>query len=515
MTWPQAIALHWVPFHHDVLFSIWRLAWTSHALSNGLPLFDANIFYPADNTFAYSDATLLQGVLATGLIQLRWSPVVAYNLLILASFIGCGAGAYLWARSLGLSLTAGLLAGTVFSTAPMRFGHYMHLEILWTQWIPLAFWACRRLVDVGDRRAAAYLGAFITLQALSALYAFIFLITALPVYLLTIVWLERWRPDQRALLAVGTAALVSMAIVGAYAAPFLANAASLGPRSLTDVREYSATIASFFSAPPDNRLYGWTAKWGGPELELSSGLTPLVLAGVAFTHLSRRLWSAVAVTLVGFALTLGLNGPLFGLLRDHVFGYSGLRVPARAAMIVHCGLAILAAAGFDRLRRTWSARTSGIAFTVVLLALAAEYSTRIALRELPRRPSGYAAWLRSQPDGVVAEFPMPALSTLPGDEASVQYESIYHWRKLVNGYSGYYPLSYRELVHACTDWSVACKTILRERGVTTVVFHVGARGEIGSRVTIDRLENDTELEPVLTAPALWDQVRVYRLRPGH
>jgi hypothetical protein len=515
MTWPQAVSLQAVPPHHDALFSIWRLAWIDHALWNGLPLFDANIFHPAKRTLAYSDATLLQGIVASGLIQLRLSPVVAYNLLTLASFVACGIGAYLWARSLGTSRAAGLVAGTIYSVAPMRFGHYMHLEVLWTQWIPLALWACRRLVDVGDARAAGALGAFITLQALSGLYAFVFLLTTIPVYLAAIFLLEGWRPSRRTIAYVALAALPSMAIVVGYARPFLANASGLGPRALADVREYSATMASFFAAPRGNWLYGWTSDWGGRELELSAGIVPLILGVLALAGVSRRWWSAFAVLLLGLGLTLGANGPLFGLLRDYGVVYSGLRAPARAAMIAHCGLAVVAAAGLDRLRQSWSARASQIAVVLVLSALVAEYWYEFELAELPSRPSAYAAWLADQPDRIVAEFPMPTLSTLPGNDASYQYESIAHWRTLVNGYSGYYPLSYLELVNACTTWNSACVAELRQRGVTAIAMHVSDRGDAASSVTVDMLERDPSLEPVLTSRSIWDAVRVYRWRSGH
>lgn len=515
ITWPQAIALQSVPLHHDALFSIWRLAWIDHALSNGLSLFDANIFHPAPRTLAYSDATLLQGIVATGLIRLQLSPVAAYNVLTLASFVACGIGAYLWARALGTSRAAGLLAGTIYSVAPMRFGHYMHLEILWTQWIPLAFWACRRLVDVGDARAAAALGTFVTLQALSGLYAFIFLITTIPVYLAAIFWFERWRPSRRTVVYVALAALPSMAIVGAYARPFLANSSGLGPRAFAEVREYSATLASFFAAPTGNWLYGWTSDWGGRELELSAGIVPLILGVLALAGASRRLWSAVVVLVLGLGLTLGANGPLFGLLRDYGFVYSGLRAPARAAMIAHCGLAVVAAAGLDRLRRWWPPRVSQLAVIVVFAALVVEYWHRFDLEELPRRPSAYATWLAHQPDQIVAEFPMPTLSTLPGSDASFQYESIAHWKKLVNGYSGYYPLSYLEVVHACATWNTGCVATLRDRGVTAIAMHVSDRGGFGSSITVGVLEADPTLEPVLTTQATWDLVRVYRWRSGH
>ena len=77
-TWPQAgrMASHLVE-HQDTYFSIWRTSWIAHALSTAPGrLFDTNIFYPAKGTLAYSDAMLLQGLLATPFHWAAVSPVL-------------------------------------------------------------------------------------------------------------------------------------------------------------------------------------------------------------------------------------------------------------------------------------------------------------------------------------------------------------------------------------------------------------------------------------------------------
>src|SRR5262249_24938047 len=68
-TWPTVLSLRTAIFsHHDSYFSVWRLAWIAHALTTApWRLFDANIFYPTTGTLAYSDATLLEGILGTPL----------------------------------------------------------------------------------------------------------------------------------------------------------------------------------------------------------------------------------------------------------------------------------------------------------------------------------------------------------------------------------------------------------------------------------------------------------------
>ena len=90
VTWPQALHMGTAIFrHHDPYFSIWRLTWIAHALATSPgQLFDANIFYPATETLAYSDATLLEGVIAAPFLWLHLSPVLVYNVLLLTGFAG-------------------------------------------------------------------------------------------------------------------------------------------------------------------------------------------------------------------------------------------------------------------------------------------------------------------------------------------------------------------------------------------------------------------------------------------
>ena len=66
MTWPMWRAPGTLaPQHQDVYFNMWRLRWFAHAMrTSPLHLFDANIFHPEKDTLAYSDAMLLEGLVA-------------------------------------------------------------------------------------------------------------------------------------------------------------------------------------------------------------------------------------------------------------------------------------------------------------------------------------------------------------------------------------------------------------------------------------------------------------------
>jgi hypothetical protein len=120
MTWPQAAHLttH-VANNDDPLLSIWRVSWIAHALAERpADLFNGNIFYPEQRTLAYSDSTLLQGLLAAPFIWAGISNITVYNVLLLSSFALSGAAMFLYAFELTASRWAAAIAGIVFAIAP-------------------------------------------------------------------------------------------------------------------------------------------------------------------------------------------------------------------------------------------------------------------------------------------------------------------------------------------------------------------------------------------------------------
>jgi hypothetical protein len=97
-TWPLATD----PAHlsrndnGDTLLNEWALAWFAHQAPRApLRLFEANIFYPEPHTLAYSEAMIVQSAMGAPLRWLGASPVLTFNLVLLAGFVLSG-----WAQSL-------------------------------------------------------------------------------------------------------------------------------------------------------------------------------------------------------------------------------------------------------------------------------------------------------------------------------------------------------------------------------------------------------------------------------
>jgi hypothetical protein len=81
-------------------------------------------------------------------------------------------------------------------------------------------------------------------------------------------------------------------------------------------------------------------------------------------------------------------------------------------------------------------------------------------------------WLRGQPPGGVLHLPAPTASELPTYDAEWSYLGTFHWRPLANGYSGYYPRQYIDLLHQLLRFpSDESLRALRARDITYILLH--------------------------------------------
>src|SRR5262245_40637933 len=73
-------------FPTDGRLNVWTLAWATHAIREGLPLFAANIYFPTPDALAYSEHSLGVGLLALPLSLVTSNSVLVFSILWLAAF---------------------------------------------------------------------------------------------------------------------------------------------------------------------------------------------------------------------------------------------------------------------------------------------------------------------------------------------------------------------------------------------------------------------------------------------
>ncbi len=449
VTWPQALFLSSrLAAHHDAYFSIWRLAWVAHALATSpLTIFDANIFHPATATLAYSDATMLEGVVGAPLLWAGFPPTLVYNLLLLGGIAGSGVAMFVLARHLTGRAGPSLVAAAIFTMLPYRIEHFMHLELQWAMFIPLTFWALHRAVEATSWRWGALAGLFLWLQVLACVYYGVFLAMTLLAFVPVLVLVTARERLVRLVPVIGAAVVVAAVLTVPFALPYRSASAELGGRDMTDIARYSATPQSYLATSHLNRVWGWTSdRWGGSELRLFPGAIALLLAalGVGWRPgLAVLLYAATAALAV--ELSFGLNGIVYRSLVEHVSALQGFRSLSRFAVVGSCALAMLAAFGAARLQAAMgSGKSRHIVMAALMGLMLADYSNAaMGLTAAdPVEPPDVYKVIRGAEPGVILELPMPDLDQLPGWDPYYQAWSLWHWRPLINGYSGYYPRDY-------------------------------------------------------------------------
>ncbi len=497
LTWPQVLYLgSKVAAHDDPLFSIWRLAWVAHALpTDPQHLFDANIFYPHVRTLAYSDAMLFEAVLAAPWLWADVNPVLVYNVLLLAGIVSSGIGMFVLARHLTGDLDAALVSAVVFTLVPYRVEHFMHLELQWTVWMPLALWAVHRTVEEGSMRYGVLTGLLLWLQIISSVYYGAFLGVLLAVLALLLM-VSQPRLARGALVPLGVGVLISAALTLPYAIPYIHNSRLLGPRDPAQVANFSAHLDSFLLAPQQNWFWGWTAfKFGGNELHLFPGTVAVGLALLALARPRRHVWIYLALAALAATLSLGTNGTLYRWLNEHVWAFRGFRAPARFAILACCALAVLAGFGFQVLQRLVSMRPLRRALlSTVVVAIGLEYgSAPMILAGVPTVEPDVYKVLRTFDRSVIVEFPMVDYDLTP----HFMYESTFHWHQLVNGYSGYEPPDYgetRERMRTFPDDEAIAR--LRALGVRYILVHQAFYLHDEGAELLDRIARRDDLIPM-------------------
>ena len=98
----------------------------------------------------------------------------------------------------------------------------------------------------------------------------------------------------------------------------------------------------------------------------------------------------------------------------------------------------------------------------------------------------YEAVARQPGGAVLAELPLG----LPDFDLRAMYYSTFHWRQLVNGYSGFTPAHYGRLVAALGRTAAPADdawAALAASGATIVIVHEGAYLDEGGAVLTERL----------------------------
>ena len=455
----------------DTWLNLWALSWTAeHLLTSPSALFDANIFFPRSNTLAYTDHFIGQALLVAPVYWVSGG-VLAYNLAWYLAFTLTAWGGYLWVRrALGDvpgGEAAAFVAGAICLLVPGKRTALSHLQVISLQGVTLALFAFHGVLQRPGLYSGLGLAAAAAWAALCSWYTAAYVGLLLPVLGLIAIGVPGLVTDRARVAGFGVAALILAAVVVApVAGPYQSVQEELAvQRPVEELAETSLRPVDYVAS------WSWLhAPWlpsgsGAGGYFLGFVASALALIGVVVAARDGERWPlAYAAVGAGFmVLSLGprlqvgdATIPLpYGLLYEHVPGFTGLRNPYRAAFIaallfaLPAGRGALWVIGRCRLRLLardrWRTRPRvhflepaswGAAAILVLIHLLEAWPGPQEVARLPR-PGPAWAWLAERgEEGALFAWPLPR----PIDyNARYQLWTIASWQPLVNGHSGIFP----------------------------------------------------------------------------
>jgi hypothetical protein len=439
--------------------------------------------------------------------------------LVLGSFLFAAMAAWALVRRLTGSTRAGIIAGLIFAFTPYRFDHYMHLELLWSGWMPLTLIAVHRLFERGTAGSGIVVGLLLAAQGFSCIYYAVLFGTVLAAFCAVLAVSVSRARLARVSISLGCGALVAVTILAPYLMPYRHARTTVGERSAGEALLYSAGPTHYLAATPGNLLYGSVSeRLGRHEKRLFPGLVAIALAGVGlWPPLCRRRVAYLVALVLAIDLSFGPRGLFYDLLREYLLPFKGVRAIARAGGIALLMVGVLAGFGWARLenvsRVRERARTAAV-FGIVVAAIMLEYATMpLKLLPAPTRPEPVYQWLAAQADGgAVLELPVPDVYTAPLLDPQFMYQSTFHWHPLVNGYSGNVPASYLDVMHRMQTFPADAEIErLRATGVRYVIVHERYYGPSRYRQVTDALAARSDVMKRESFGQAGQEVTVYSL----
>jgi hypothetical protein len=461
---------------YDALQYVWSLWWAKTAIV-GLHTSPANValLYTPDG--AYQPLLMVTPYLELSAVPLTLAcgPVVAYNLLLLLSFILTGLTTYLLAYELSGDHLAAFLGGLVFAFFPNRLGHALggHLPQLTAYWFPLYALSLARLARRPTLRRGLWCGLCLALSLLVNLQHIAYLVV--PFTLVFLLWHWRSGRDVRFLTGLVLALAMAALLTAPFFIPFLMDKlqGGLGFLEAGGTVKNSIDLLAYLTPSPTHPLLNW---WGllpdytnriftqvrDVEEGLAYlGIVPLLLAGwgIVWGRSDRGMWAALG----GLSLVLAL-GPLLkvgGTLASYTIDgqatyismpyalvkalplYEWGRTPGRLSETAAFALAILVAYGAADLRSRLRGQWSPVVFTTgVALFILVEYAVVFPFPMGDATvPDFYRQMIGDSGDYAVLDLPILGR---PASNYAMYYQTV-HQRRIVGGYIHRYPPGTREL----------------------------------------------------------------------
>lgn len=497
----------------DELVTSWLYNWNIFNFSNFTNLFNifnANNYFPYQNTLAFSDIGFTNSFLVLIPVLLLNSPIAANNLTIIISLTLLGFFTYLISYSITKKNLISILSGVLVIFCPAFLSHFSNIQIISIYFVPLSILSLIIFLQTKKQRYFYLFLSFFTLQSYNSfLPGYFILFTALLIILFFIL------EDKKRLKIILTrnnivAIVISFLLIILIAIPYFKVS-----REFNYVRDIRDSI--HLALQPEDFLS--TNKFGYTRVEglLSTlpfskdtynlgevkpgfiGLTFSILFMFSFFYIIKN-WrkhnfvikGIFSSSILGLLLSLGpflhfqrltIHDPFPIPLPYLIFyyivpGFMGMRNSARFEILFIVLSAILIAYVLKETLIKTKTNKRNLFIILFILLVIFEFNFPMKFYKVPppnQFPKVYS-WLSTTPKStVIIEMPVYNWNVTPyaNQEFWREYYSTIHFRRTVNGISGFSPPPWQETVNYLLAFFPSQESInkLKKMGVNTIIVH--------------------------------------------
>ena len=461
----------------DYQLNAWAISWVAHQIvTDPLHLFDANIFWPEHGTLGFSEAMIVQGVMAAPVRWFGGNPILAFNVVMFAGYVLTAFAFGLLARRWTGRWTAAFVAASAAAFNAHLFTRMAHLQSMHVEFIALALFALDQVFTRARVRDAILLSVGFALQALTSIYLMAFTTWALLFAGLARLILAGRGRRARPFWLLTVAAVVAVLLLGFYLrAYYQIHATQHFARVPAENLMFAGSYNDYLNTVSWMHFEWWSYRFYPASVSSNfPGFTVLLLAGIGVVgrrgRRDPRVLMCAAIAVGCAAVSMAPRVPGYEYVHNLVPMFWIVRVQAHMGQVVLLALALLAAFGMARIDCAWGVRRGRLALAaaIVLLINAEAFRAPLPYQSFNGIPAVYDA-LIPEKGAVVVEFPLfERRATFLN--APYMINSTRHWKPIVNGFSGFLPESYLSLWSDLQDFpSLNALDAMHRRGITHAV----------------------------------------------
>lgn len=544
----------------DELFIAWNHAWNIHTFFtnpvNILHIFNAPLFFPYQNTLAYSDAYLTNSLLLGPIVLLLKEPIATNNLTLILSFIFLGFFTYLLSFYLTKDHAVSFVSGILVQFCPVMLTYLVHIQILASYLVPLSI--IFFLEFLKTKKALFYL-----------LFLFIFILqmynSFLPGYfifftaLILIIFYGfsqknyKWIFDKRIIFL----SLISFLMILPVITPYFSVSKQFNyTRDFRETIHFALQPEDFITTISQDRFFPLISKvpvnFNVPQnAEIKQGfigLTFLILLVLSISYFLKRkvkkdfaIKGIITSAFLGFILSLGPFLHLGRLTIHHPFpiplpyaafyylvpGFKGMRNSAPWEMLLILFSAVVIGYFLHVILKKNNYKKYFICI-VLSIVIILEFNPPLHFLPVPplsKAPKLYS-WLKTTPATTsTIEMPIYNWNMQPyvSSELWREYYSTIDFRPAVNGTSGFTPPPWQNMVINLMSSFPSDATVnqLNKLGVNLIIIHKAEYDKLYNNhylVQNKRIPNGTAVinflasNPKVELVKILDNDYVYRLK---